>query len=213
MPDINTSPVVLPHANGASGDITRLLHALREGQTEALDHLMPQVYEELRRIAHGKLRRERASHTLNTTALVHEAYLRLADQHWVQLANRGHFFAIAAQAMRRILVSYARKHNAVKRGGRMEQVPLDEAHDEAVLLTNGLAPETLLSLDEAMTRLAVFNERGCRVVEYHFFGGMTYAEIADVMGISVITVRRAWALAKMWLSRELNGSDVLAPAA
>ncbi len=189
--------------------ITVLLQALRQGHTQAFDQLMPRVYEELRRIAHGKLRHERNGHTLNTTALVHETYLRLADQRWVQVEDRAHFFAIAAQAMRRILVSYARQHNAVKRGGRVEQVPLDDAHDEALPLTDGLDADTLLALDEALTRLEAFNERGSQVVAYRFFGGMTYDEIATVMEVSPVTVRRAWALAKLWLSRELTCNPLL----
>ena len=166
--------------------VTALLNAMRAGEPEALDRLVPVVYDELRRMAHHKLRFERPGHTLNTTALVHEAYLRLADQRWAQVQDRTHFFAIAAQAMRRILVSYARKHNAVKRGGQVQWVPLDEVLDDSLVFSDEQAGE-LLALDAALTRLEAFNARGCRVVEYRIFGGLTHDEIADVMGLSTIT--------------------------
>ncbi len=184
--------------------VTALLNAMRGGEPEALDRLMPLVYEELRRLAHHKLRFERHGHTLNTTALVHEAYFRLADQRWGQVHDRTHFLAIAAQAMRRILVSYTRKHNAAKRGGGKVKLPFDEALDGDPFAYSEDRATELLVLDEALTRLEAFNERGCRVVEYRFFGGLSYDEIADVMGLSSATVRRAWDLAKMWLSRELD---------
>lgn len=159
-------------------------------------------------MAHHKLRFERASHTLNTTALVHEAYLRLADQRWLQVQDRTHFFAIAAQAMRRILVSYARKHKAAKRGGDAQRVPFDEMLDSRSFVFSENQADDLLALDEALTRLEAFNERGCRVVEYRFFGGLTHEEVAEVMELSPATVRRAWTLAKMWLRRELQSEDV-----
>jgi RNA polymerase sigma factor (TIGR02999 family) len=191
------------------GSVTALLGALRGGEAEALDHLMPLVYEELRSMAHRKLRYERADHTLNTTALVHEAYLRLADQRWAQVQDRAHFFAIAAQAMRRILVSYARKHRAAKRGGQAVRLPLDALPLDALPFFTEDQTENLLALDEALTRLEAFNERGCRVVEYRFFGGLTHDEIAGVMGLSRVTVRRAWDLARMWLQREMAPADAL----
>jgi RNA polymerase sigma factor (TIGR02999 family) len=157
-------------------------------------------------MAHRKLRFERASHTLNTTALVHEAYLRLADQQWAQVQDRTHFFALAAQAMRRILVSYARRHHAAKRGGNARPAPFDEALGTSLHTFSAEQAHDLLALDAALTRLEAFNERGCRVVEYRFFSGMTHEEIAEVMGLSVPTVRRAWTLARMWLRKEMTGT-------
>lgn len=199
--------VIQTYPQGPRPAVTALLDAARTGEPEALDQLMPLVYDELRRMAHHKLRFERSGHTLNTTDLVHEAYLRLADQRWAHVQNGAHFFAIAAQAMRRILVSHARKRHAAKRGGQALRVPLHEALDAGELrFTTGQAEE-LLALDAALTRLERFNERGCRVVEYRFFGGMTHDEIADAMGLSTITVRRAWTLARMWLKRELSHGE------
>lgn len=186
----------------APGDITALLRQMQAGRAEALDDLLPMVYEELRGMAHHKLRYERPDHTLNTTALVHEAYLKMADQRWARVEDRIHFFAIAAQAMRRILVSYARKHKAAKRGDGIRPVSLDDA------LTldhfSGEQATELLALDEALTQLEAFNERGARVIEYRFFAGLTHQETAEVMGLSPATVRRAWDLARMWLHRALT---------
>ena len=183
-----------------------MLHEMQAGRQEALHQLMPLIYEELRALAHDKLRFERHSHTLKTTDLLHEAYLRLADQQWAQVQDRTHFFAIAAQTMRRILVSYARQHNAAKRGGGAVKVPFDEALDGNPFQFSEARVVELLTLDEAMTRLEAFNERGCRVIEYRFFGGLSYDEIADVMGLSSATVRRAWDLARMWLSQEMEAT-------
>lgn len=185
--------------------VTELLGQMRKGQPEAIDRLLPLVYEELRQMAHLKLRYERRDHTLNTTALVHEAYLKLADQQWAHVQDRVHFFALAAQAMRRILVSYARQHQAAKRGSGKTPLSFDEARDGRAYTFSDAHADQLLALDEALTALEAFNERGCRVVEYRFFGGLTYDEIADVLGVSVATVRRAWDLARMWLRRELDG--------
>jgi len=158
-------------------------------------------------MAHERLRYERSGHTLDTSALVHEAYLRLADQRRVEWQSRTHFFAIAAQAMRRILVNYAEQHRAQKRGGGAQDLALDEVM--AGLGVGSATPPDVLDLNEALLRLESFNERGCRVVEYRFFGGMTHEEIAEVMGTSPVTVRRAWTAARLWLRRELQ--DPAAP--
>jgi RNA polymerase sigma factor (TIGR02999 family) len=188
----------------SSEAITELLVAMQEGRPEAVNRLMPLVYDELREMAHHKLRFERRGHTLDTTALVHEAYLRLVRQERVQWQSRTHFYALAAQAMRRILVNYAAKHKAAKRGGGAPHVPIDEALDAAAGRFSDERIEQILAVDQALEQLEAFNERGCRVVEYRFFGGMTHAEIAEVMGLSTITVRRAWTAAKLWLRREMT---------
>jgi len=186
--------------------VTRLLHRLREDDADVLDRLMPLVYDELREMAHHKLRFERADHTLNTTALVHEAYLKLVDQRQANWQSRTHFFAIAARVMRRILVDYARRRQAQKRGGQRTRVSIQRALDEAAFMFSEERAAALLALDQALDQLATFNERGCQVVEYRVFGGLTHAEVANVMGLSPITVRRAWTTAKTWLRRELLGS-------
>lgn len=167
---------------------------------EALNRLVPLVYEELRKIAHVQLLRERAGHTLNTTALVHEAYVKLVDQDRVEWRDRTHFYGVAAQAMRRILVNYAEARRTQKRGGGAEKVPLDEslvALDDAQL-------DELLALDQALNRLQAFNPRGARVVEYRFFAGLQHDEVAEIMDLSAVTVRRAWSAAKTWLREELS---------
>jgi RNA polymerase sigma factor (TIGR02999 family) len=166
---------------------------------EALDKLMPAVYDELRRQAARYLRREQAGHTLQTTALIHEAYLRLVDQHNVQWQNRAHFFGIAAQMMRRILVDHARTKKRAKRGGSDVKVSLADATipvEERDL--------DVVALDEALTRLAEIDEQQSRVVELRFFSGLTVEETAEVMGISPATVKRDWSVAKAWLHRELR---------
>ena len=165
----------------------------------ALDRLLPLVYDELRRIAHARLVAEPAGHTLNTTALVHEAYLKLIEQSQVTWANRAHFLAVASTAMRRILVDYARRHRAGKRGGDRKRVPLDSAH-----LSIDDRADTLIELDEALTRLAAVDERLSRVVECRFFGGMTEEETAQVLGVTARTVRSRWAAAKGLLYLELS---------
>ncbi|MDQ7065988.1 MAG: ECF-type sigma factor [candidate division KSB1 bacterium] len=180
-------------------EITLLLRELREGDTGVVDRLMPLVYETLQAIARRQLRRERRYHTLDTTALVHEAYLKLVDQKRVEWQNRAHFFAIAAQAMRRILINYARKRLAEKRGGGQ---PLATFNEQSMLRET--RAEELLALDEALAALAHMHERQARVVEYRFFGGLTHEEIAHVLGVSVPTVRRDWRLARAYLTRELR---------
>jgi RNA polymerase sigma factor (TIGR02999 family) len=160
---------------------------------------MPAVYEHLKLVAHRQLRGERDGHTLNTTALVHEAYLKLVGQSEASWQNRVHFMAVAAQAMRRILVDYARARLAEKRGGGIAAITLnEELHGEYS------RPEELVMLDEALVRLKVLDERQAAVVEYHFFGGLTYAEIAGLLGTSEPTVQRDWRAARAWLGTQLR---------
>jgi RNA polymerase sigma factor (TIGR02999 family) len=179
-----------------------MLAGYTRGDKEALDQLMPIVYEELRRQARRYLRREQAGHTLQTTALIHEAYVRLVDQRNVQWQNRAHFFGIAAQLMRRILVDHARAKKRVKRGGSDVRVSLADA-DVAV---KGQELD-VVAVDEALQRLAALDEQQSRVVELRFFSGLTVEETAEVMGISKATVKRDWAMAKAWLHRELSGES------
>ncbi|HET9039959.1 MAG TPA: sigma-70 family RNA polymerase sigma factor [Gemmatimonadales bacterium] len=178
----------------ADHDVTALLLAWRAGDATAIDRLFPLVYDELRRIAHRQLSREQVGHTLETTALVHEAYLKLVDQTRAQWSERSQFFAIAARAMRRILVDYARQHVAGKRGGRRERVNLD-----AETLSLDDRADVLVAVDEALERLREVDERASRVVECRFFGGYTEEETAQALAITDRTVRRDWVRAKAWL--------------
>ncbi len=182
--------------------ITRLLGQVGEGQGDAAEQLLPLVYEELQAIAHRQLHSERADHTLNTTALVHEAWITLADQTRTSWENRLHFYGVASTAMRRILINYAKARSAQKRGGGAPHISLDEV--ESILGERDA--EELLALDEALDRLADFNPRGAEVVTQRFFGGLTHDEIAELMGTSTVTVRRSWSVAKSWLRRELRGA-------
>jgi RNA polymerase sigma factor (TIGR02999 family) len=190
------------------GDVTQLLQEASRGNRDAFDRLLPLVYEELRQTAHARLRSEREGHTLDTTALVHEAYLRLVDQSRVEWQNRAHFLAVASDAMRRILIDYARRTRAGKRGAGAPRVSLDDAGDqfEAPPPFPDEQADELVALDEALQRLAVFNAQGARVVQYRYFGGLTMEEVATVLGTSERTVRRTWAVARAWLRRELAGS-------
>jgi RNA polymerase sigma factor (TIGR02999 family) len=183
----------------AAGDITGLLLNWSDGDTSALDRLAPVVEKELRRLAHNYMRHERPDHTLQTTALVNEAYIRLVDQKQVRWQNRAHFFGIAASVMRRILVDYARSRSREKRGAGAFQVSLTEA---AVLSRD--EAESLLELNVALERLAERDERKARVVECRYFGGLTSEEVAEVLKISITTVERDWSFAKAWLRRELS---------
>lgn len=180
-------------------DITRLLEAHADGDRQALDELLPLVYGELQRIAHRRLGGERRGHTLNTTALVHEAYLKLVQLDRMNWQNRAHFFAIAAQVMRNVLVDYAVRQKAQKRGGGRERVSLDE-------IEIGTAPriDELLALQQALERLGALDERQARVVECRVFGGMSIDETAHALGISAATVSRDWTVARAWLARELS---------
>ena len=189
------APILSPH------EITQLLEDWSNGNQAALDKLYPLVYDELRRMARRYMIRERKDHTLQTTALINEAYLRLVAQRHVHWQNRAHFFAISAQIMRRILIDHARRHNYAKRGAGGQKISLDET---AVLARNRAAE--LLLLDEALHSLEEIDPRRSRVVELRFFGGLDNNEIAAVLKISANTVTRDWNLARAWLYQELSGS-------
>jgi len=181
-------------------NVTQLLLELSEGNQATVNDLLPLVYDELKRMAASYLRKERPDHTLQPTALVNEAYLRLVDQTRVNWQNRAHFFGIAAQMMRRILVDHARTKKRVKRGGSDVKVSLADA----TVAVRGQDLD-VVALDEALTRLAEIDEQQSRVVELRFFSGLTVEETAEVMGISAATVKRDWSMAKAWLHRELTG--------
>lgn len=183
----------------SSDEVTRLLRDWGNGNQQALEKLVPLIYGELRQIAHRCLYRERPGHTLQTTALVHEAYLKLIDQRDARWQNRSHFFAIASQAMRRILIDNARRHSAAKRGGSAENLPLDEAANVSI------EPDPiLLPLDEALTKLEEIDEQQSKIVELRFFGGLTIEETAEVMKLSIDTVKREWAMARAWLRQMMS---------
>jgi len=186
----------------SSQSITQLLVEWRDGDRTALDRLIPLVHQELRRLAHHYLKQERHEHTLQTTALVNEAYLKLVDHKGMQWQNRAHFFAVAAQAMRRILVDHARTRDALKRGGGLVMTNLDEA---AALVDTQAAD--LLALNDALNRLAQFDARKSRIVELRYFGGMTFEETAEVIGLSPTTVNREWKSAKTWLLKTMSQQD------
>jgi RNA polymerase sigma factor (TIGR02999 family) len=189
----------MPQDNDSSPRITELLQEWSAGRTDAIDELFPLVYSELRSRAAAYLRHERANHTLQTTALVHEAYLKLVDQR-VPWKNRGHFFAIAAQAMRRILVDYARIRHRTKRGGINEDLHLEEILQVAAEQSG----TDIAELDEALNRLAVFDPQQERLVELRYFGGLSLEESAEVLHISRATAAREWQVARAWLHRELT---------
>jgi len=180
-------------------DVTALLDEWSRGDHRALDQLLPLVYAELRRIARRELRRERAGHTLQPTALVHEAYLRLVDQRQVDWRNRAHFFGVAAQVMRRVLVDSARRHNANKRGAGAQCVSIDQAAETS-------APDgiSVLALDHALERLGTVDRDLAHIVELRAFGGLTIEEAAHVLKVSASTAKREWRTAKAWLTRELG---------
>ena len=180
--------------------VTDLLLAWGRGDEAAFDQLMPVVHDELRKLARRQMRRERDDHTLQTTALVNEAYLRLVDLSRVQWHDRAHFFAISARLMRRILVDYARAHRNLKHGGGIKPVPLDGA-----LVVSAERGDQFVALDDALQALAAIDERKSRVIEMRFFGGLTIEETAEALHVSVETVMRDWRLAKVWLLREMNG--------
>ena len=182
-------------------NITEILRQWSSGNQEAADELMPLVYKELHRQAARYLRRERADHTLQTTALIHEAYLKLIDQKYVDWESRTHFFAIAAQAMRRILVDYAKTRNREKRGGAAENLPLEEALQVQAKEEKSI---DLIALDEALTRLAEIDEQQARVVELRYFADLSLEETAEALHISRSTAARDWSVAKAWLLRELS---------
>ena len=179
-------------------DITEMLAQFTDAR-DAADAMLPLIYDKLRAMAAAQLRRERADHTLDATALVHEAYFKLIDQRKATWENRAHFLALASQAMRRVLLNYARQHSAEKRGGGYSMVTLSEQgipHDTRI--------EELIELDQALGRLAKLSERQARVVECRFFGGLKHEEIAQALGVSEASVRRDWRLARAWLNKELG---------
>ena len=181
-----------------SHDVTQLLVDWSKGNQQALDDLLPLVYQELKRLASRYLRRERSNHTLQSTALVHEAFLRLIDQNRIQWQNRAHFFGVAAQMIRRILVDYARAQKTAKRGADAPRLSLDEA------LAAGSAPDLdLVALDESLQKLNEIDPQQARIVELRYFGGLSIEETAEVVGISPATVKREWAMAKAWLFKNL----------
>ena len=184
-----------------AGEVTRLLLAWTGGDEDALPQLLPLVYEELRLLAVAYLSRERSDHTLQATDLVHETYLRLVDQRQVRCQTRHHFFAVAAQAMRRVLIDYARRHLAKKRDAGTKKLPLDDA------LAAVQRAHELIRLDDALDSLAAFDPQQAKIVELRFFGGLTSAEIGKVLGISVPTVTRNWRMARAWLQRSLTEAD------
>jgi RNA polymerase sigma factor (TIGR02999 family) len=186
-------------SEGSPAEITQLLKGWGKGDEQALERLMPIVYSELRRMAGNFMRRQNHDHTLQATALVNEAYMRLIDSSRVNWQNRTHFFAICAQLMRRILVDFARKKNSLKRGGDRVQITLSERLDRPVE-----KHEDIVSLDEALTRLAEFSPRQAQIVELRYFAGLTDEQIADALEISSRTVRRDWSVARAWLYRELS---------
>ncbi len=182
--------------------VTQLLHELSDGHAEAIERLIPLIYDALRGIAHNHLQRERPGHTLGTTALVHEAYLKLVGQTRVAWKGRAHFFAVASQAMRRILVDYARRRQAEKRGAGAAKVPFEDA----VVMADTRADD-LVALDAALETLETIDPRQARVVEYRFFGGLTIEETAAVLDVSPATVKREWTMAKAWLHATMSQSD------
>ena len=186
----------------SSFEVTQLLADWSRGDQTALDKLLPLVHEELRRLAHNYMRRENPGHTLQTTALVNEAYVRLVDQKEVHWQNRAHFFAVAAQVMRHILIDHARAHNRAKRGGKAERVPFEEA--------TAMSPERaseLLALDEALSELEKVDPRRSKVVELRYFGGLSIEETAEVLKVNPTTVSRDWRWAKAWLYKAVTSSD------
>jgi RNA polymerase sigma-70 factor, ECF subfamily len=186
----------------AQGSVTQLLIDWRNGDETALNRLIPIVHEELRRLAHYYMRRERPGHILQTSALINEAYIRLVDHKGMRWQNRAHFYAVASQAMRRVLVDNARSRNYTKRGGGVNFVPIDEAAD----LVQKTAAD-LLALDDALTALTAFDSRKSQIVEMRYFGGMSVEETSEALGISPVTVMRDWATAKAWLLREISSQD------
>ena len=191
----------------STGEVTQLLQDWSIGNRQALDKLLPLVYDELRRLAHSYLSRERPDHTLQTTALVHEAYMKLIDQRSVNWQNRAQFFAISAQAMRRILLDNARRHTAAKRGSGGQKVSLDEV----ATLSRDAANESLIALDEALRKLATLDEVQSQIVELRYFGGLTIEETAEVLKTSPSSVQREWNIARAWLYNAIAGPpDALA---
>lgn len=186
-------------SSNPTANITQMLIDLTDGNQEVVNQILPHIYDELRRLAGSYLRRERSDHTLQPTALVHEAYMKLIDQKQVKWQNRAHFFGIAAQVMRRILMDHARKHLANKRGGNAEVLPLEE---EILIVSNDRSND-LIALDDALEELGKMDPQKARIVELRYFGGLSIEETAEVIGVSVPTINRQWRLAKAWLYSQL----------
>ncbi len=196
--------------DASTDEVSVLLRAWSDGDQQALDRLTPIVYEELHRLARRYMNRERPGHSLQTTALVNEAYMRLVDYKSMQWQNRAHFFAVSAQVMRRILVDHARRHN-VKRGGGVRHISLEETVNLGV--DEGIDPSgNLVALDDALTALAQVDPRKVQIVEMRFFGGLSVEETAEVLRLSAITIKREWRSAKAWLYRELTGGTSDGPS-
>ena len=193
-------PPIMDQNNGDS--ITQMLIELTDGNKEVVNQILPHIYDELRKLASSYLRKERSNHTLQPTALVHEAYMKLIDQNRVKWQNRAHFFGIAAQVMRRILMDHARKHQADKRGGEFEKLPIEE---EILIVSQDKSAE-LIALDEALEELAKIDPDKARIVELRYFGGLSIEETAEVMGVSIPTVNRHWKMAKAWLYSQVSGN-------
>lgn len=193
-------------AESASVEAAVILNSLDDANRAVLDKLIPLVYQELHSQAHRYLRNERPNHTLQTTALINEVYLRMVKQKDVQLENRAHFLGLAANMMRRILVDYARAKQNAKRGGKNEDVPLDEAISVEVAVSSEKTQIDLILLDEALNKLFIKDEQEARIVELRYFSGLTVEETAEVLGISTMTVKRDWKIAKAWLKHELDSN-------
>jgi RNA polymerase sigma factor (TIGR02999 family) len=186
-------------AQNETEKFTKLLKDAQAGNRQSLDDLLPLVYAELKRIAGSKLAFERKNHTLQATALVHEAYMRLIDQHSVDWKNRSHFFAIASEMMRRILVNHAESHNAIKRGDGKTLISLDD-----IDVAGTDSEIDLIFLDNALNELSEFDEKQAKIVEMKFFGGLTNEEVAEVLGVSDSTIKREWRMARAWLTTKLT---------
>ena len=191
---------------GENGEVTRLLGEIGRGQKQAVNDLLPLVYDELHRLARSYFRRERGEHTMQPTALVHEAYIRMVDQR-APLESRGHFMAVAATQMRRVLLDYARKHRAARRGGDGQKVLLEDT-----MAICEQRPVDVILLDSALDRLAILDSRQAQLVELRFFGGLSVEETAEVMGVSPATVKRSWSSARAFLHREITGGSLDASA-
>ncbi|MFK7848051.1 MAG: ECF-type sigma factor [Rhodothermales bacterium] len=190
---------------GDDPTLGKVLAGFQADNPALVKQLVPRLYQELRQLAHKKLYFERKNHTLNTTALVNEAYIKLSNQKETQWQSQEHFMATAARIMRHLLINYAERRNAQKRGGGKADLSLDEIPD----VIDDERAEVLLRLEEALKALATFDERGAQIVEYRFFGGLSQQEIVDIMGISERTVRRSWMMAKTWIQKELQNNEVL----
>lgn len=193
--------------DGDPGEVTRRLRRAREGDSEAFNSLFSLVLDELRSVARRQLAGERPDHTLDSMALINEAYMRLVDQAEVDWQDRAHFFGVAARAMRQVLVDHARRRHARKRGGDWRRVTIEREGHEAGAASRDVSPEELIALDEALNQLAELDDRLREVVEYRFFGGLTEKETASVLGVTTRTVQRDWARARAWLHARLYGED------